>query len=87
MASAANIPLAPHIHATVGVPASIQLLASCENTLAAEYITSGGSYKLRRELYGDCCIARDGYVTVPDEPGLGMRINEEIFEKYRPKGM
>ncbi|WP_319415691.1 mandelate racemase/muconate lactonizing enzyme family protein [Marispirochaeta aestuarii] len=87
MASAANIPLAPHIHATVGVPASIHLLASCENTLAAEYITSGGSYKLRRELYGDCCIARDGYVTVPDEPGLGMRINEEIFEKYRPKGM
>ena len=88
MALADNIPLAPHIHATVGVPASIHLLASCTNTLAAEYITSGGSYDLRRALYGSCCIVdKDGYVPVPMEPGLGMRINEEVFEKYRPKGM
>lgn len=88
MASAHNIPLAPHIHATVGVPASIHLLASSTNTLAAEYITSGGSYKLRREMFGDCCMVdKDGYVPVPMEPGLGLRINEEIFEKYRPKGV
>ena len=88
MASAHNIPLAPHIHATVGVPASIHLLASCSNTLAAEYITSGGSYRLRREMFGDCCMVdKDGYIPVPREPGLGLRIDEEIFTRYRPKNL
>ncbi len=86
MALAHNIPLAPHIHATVGVPASIHLLASCSNTLAAEYITSGGSYDLRLAMFGDCCLVdKDGYVPVPQEPGLGIRMNEEIFERFRPK--
>ncbi len=88
MALADNIPIAPHIHATVGVPASIHLLASSTNALAAEYITSGGSYDLRRALYGDCCMVdKDGFVPVPQEPGLGMRMNEAAFEKYYPKGM
>jgi len=83
MASAYNIPLAPHIHATIGVPASIHLLTSSSNALAAEYITSGGSYKLRRELIGDCCLVdADGFVPVPEEPGLGIHVNEDVFEKY-----
>ncbi|GAB4364838.1 MAG: arabinonate dehydratase [Spirochaetales bacterium] len=88
MALANHIPLAPHIHATVGVPASIHLLASCSNTLAAEYITSGGSYDLRRALFGDCCMVdKDGYVPVPQEPGLGIHLDERMFEKFYPKSM
>ena len=88
MASSYNVPLAPHIHATVGVPASIHLLAASSNTLAAEYITSGGSYLLRRELCGESCMVdADGYVPVPEGPGLGFRINEEAFETYRARGI
>ena len=75
-----NIPLAPHIHATVGVSAAIHLLTAATNTLAAEYITSGGSYKLRREMCGDSFLAEDGWVRASDEPGLGIRINEEVFD-------
>lgn len=82
MASTWNIPCAPHIHATVGVPASIHLLTSAPNTLAAEYITSGGSYKLRRALYGDEYMAKDGFVSAPDKPGLGIDIKPEALEKY-----
>jgi L-alanine-DL-glutamate epimerase-like enolase superfamily enzyme len=87
MASAYNIPVAPHIHSTIGVAASIHLLTSTPNTLAAEYITSGGSYRLRRELYGNAFIAENGYVRATDEPGLGININEEVFEKYHPKDL
>lgn len=87
MASAWNIPLAPHIHATVGVAASIHLLTSTPNTLAAEYITSGGSYKLRQALYGQAFMAEDGWVKATTEPGLGLDVNEEMFEKYYPKSM
>lgn len=87
MASAWNMPVAPHIHATVGVAASIHLLTSTPNTLAAEYITSGGSYKLRQALYGQAFMAKDGWVKATQEPGLGININEKILEKYRPKNM
>jgi len=87
MASAWNIPLAPHIHATVGVAASIHLLTAAPNTLAAEYITSGGSYKLRQALYGQAFMAQDGWVKATQEPGLGIHVNEEMFEKYCPKNM
>ena len=87
MSQAYNVPLCPHIHASVGKAAAIQLLASCQNTLAAEYITSGGSYQLRSELCPDTYMAKDGFVPVSDEPGMGLHINEEIFEKYYPKWM
>lgn len=84
MASAWNVPLAPHIHATVGVAASIQLLTATPNTMAAEYITSGGSYKLRQALCGQSYMAKDGWIVAPEAPGLGIHINEKVFETYRP---
>jgi L-alanine-DL-glutamate epimerase-like enolase superfamily enzyme len=87
MASAWNVPLAPHIHATVGVAASIHLLTSTPNTLAAEYITSGGSYKLRQALFGQAFMAEDGWIKATEEPGLGLDVNEEMFDKYYPKSM
>jgi len=85
MASAWNVPFAPHIHATVGVAASIHLLTSTPNTLAAEYITTGGSYELRQALFGQAFMAQDGWITAPREPGLGIHLNEAMFEKYYPK--
>jgi L-alanine-DL-glutamate epimerase-like enolase superfamily enzyme len=87
MSSAYDVPLCPHIHASVGVSAAIQLLGSCENTFAAEYITSGGSYQLRKELCGNSYMVKDGYVPVSDAPGLGIEIDESVFEKYYPKNI
>jgi L-alanine-DL-glutamate epimerase-like enolase superfamily enzyme len=26
---------------------------------------------------------RDGYLYVPDKPGIGMELNEEVVERYR----
>ena len=85
MASCWNIPVAPHIHATVGVAASIQLLTASHNVLAVEYITSGGSYQLRKELCGDVYMAKDGVIRSPELPGLGISINEEALVKYLVK--
>ena len=48
---------------------------------------SGGSYQLRRELCGDTFLAEDGWIRASDEPGLGIHVNEEVFEKYYPKSM
>lgn len=83
MASCWNIPVAPHIHATVGVAASIQLLVSTPDVLAVEYITSGGSYELRKALCGDSfMVDNDGFIGAPDRPGLGIDISEEALEKF-----
>lgn len=87
LAQAFGMALSPHIHATIGVAASIHLLASCPHTLAAEYITSGGSYDLRRELCGDTYLVdKEGYIPVPEDPGLGIRVREETLERYGMKG-
>jgi D-galactarolactone cycloisomerase len=87
LAQAFGMALSPHIHATIGVAASIHLLASCLPTLAAEYITSGGSYDLRLQLYGRSFVVdKEGYVPVPEEPGLGIQVNEEALERYGVKG-
>ena len=45
------------------------------------------SYQLRREMCGDSFLAEDGWIRATDEPGLGIQINEEVFEKYYPKNM
>jgi len=69
MASCWNVPAAPHIHATVGVAASIHLITATPNVLAVEYITSGGSYELRSELCGKSfMVDKDGYVCASDKP-------------------
>jgi L-alanine-DL-glutamate epimerase-like enolase superfamily enzyme len=82
LASCWNIPIAPHIHATVGVAASIHLLIATPGALAAEYITSGGSYELRKALCGDSFMVADGFISAPDLPGLGIEINDKALEKY-----
>jgi L-alanine-DL-glutamate epimerase-like enolase superfamily enzyme len=55
--------------------------------LAAEYITSGGSYRLRQALYGQAFMAEDGWVRATEEPGLGLDVTEEMFDKYYPQSM
>lgn len=87
MAESMNVPLAPHIHASVGVSAAIHVLTATTNTLAAEYITSGGSFALRKEMCGDSFMAKDGWIRATEEPGLGIHIDEKVFEKYYPKSM
>jgi L-alanine-DL-glutamate epimerase-like enolase superfamily enzyme len=38
---------------------------------------------LRDHLTRQDFAAKDGYVTVPEEPGLGVELNEEQIQKYR----
>lgn len=82
MASCWNIPVAPHIHATIGVAASIHLLTATPGALAVEYITSGGSYQLRQALFGDGFTAEDGYVKAENTPGLGITVNESTLDQF-----
>ncbi len=76
LASAYHIPVAPH-----GSPhMAIHLLASLDNALIMEtYPGVESQYNPVLPLYP----VKDGYVTVPETPGLGIDPDPELVEKYK----
>ena len=40
-----------------------------------------------RQAFEALGLAEDGWVRAPDEPGLGIHINEEALDTYCPSGM
>jgi L-alanine-DL-glutamate epimerase-like enolase superfamily enzyme len=76
LASAHHIPVAPH-----GNPfMAVHLLASTPNTLIMEtYPAVESKYNLALPLFP----VKDGYITAPDKPGLGIDPEPEIVKKYR----
>jgi D-arabinonate dehydratase/D-galactarolactone cycloisomerase len=90
MASAYNMPYAPHTggESAVGIAASIQLAAAIPNFLTYEYMRSDWSETHANPLRNSLTLEPvekfvDGYIEVPDKPGLGIELNEEIVSKYR----
>jgi len=82
MAHRRNLPCVPHAWSTgIIVAASLQLIAAIPNALFLEYCTWDSP--LRWELVDEQFPLHDGRVAIPDKPGLGIELNEEIIERYR----
>lgn len=74
-------PIAPHVFRTgASLTAHLHLLAAIPNALICEYqqIANG----LREDLLVEPIEMVDGDLIVPDLPGLGIHITDEILEKY-----
>jgi D-galactarolactone cycloisomerase len=90
MANAWNIKCIPHCwNAAVGVAASLHFIASIPEFPATlypapiffEYETSPNP--LRQKLVQENVMElENGFIRVPQEPGLGITINREILEKF-----
>src|ERR671921_466563 len=89
LASAYHIPYAPHTGTSslVCLAASLQLSAYLPNFLIYEYMRADWDEEgnplrtqLAQESFEDF---RDGYLYVPEKPGIGMELNEEVVERYR----
>jgi len=76
LASAYHVPVAPH-----GNPfMAVHLLASLPNALIMEtYPAIESKYNLALPLFP----VKDGYIQVPDKPGIGIDPDPEIVKKYR----
>lgn len=74
-AIAPHNPLGP-----VNLAASIQLAANVPNFLAQEQVELGEKM-LKRPF-----VIEDGYITVPETPGLGIELDEEALEELRYDG-
>lgn len=79
-----NIPLVPHSWSTaINFVAALHLVASMRRALFVEYRTL--RTPLMTELLKDPIRIEDGYVEVPEKPGLGIELNEETIIKQELK--
>lgn len=82
-----NILCVPHAFKTgILVAASIHLIAAIPNAPFLEFSVTDSP--IRKGILKEPFVMRDGYVDVPQKPGLGIELNMDIIKKYAfgPKG-
>ncbi len=82
MAEMENVLLVPHSWSSdLLTAASLHLNAFQRRALFVEFSASQGP--LSRELVRDPLKMVDGYLAVPQGPGLGVEVNEDVIRQYR----
>lgn len=82
MAERANRLVIPHSWCSdLLTAASLHLNAFQRRAVFVEFNTSQGP--LSREMVRNSLRLEDGYLSVPEGPGLGVEINEETLDRYR----
>jgi L-alanine-DL-glutamate epimerase-like enolase superfamily enzyme len=78
-----GVPMAIHCGATpVGYMASVHCAAATENFLALEHHQIDVPWWEEMATGIDKPIANKGFVTVPERPGLGVDLNEEVVKQH-----
>ena len=65
----------------INLAASLHFSVALKNAFILEYCVSPSP--MRRSLTKQTFEAVDGIVKVPEEPGLGVDLDEDALEKYR----
>ena len=82
MASLKGIPVIPHAFKTgILMSASLHLLAAMPEALFLEYC-SQETVLSKNLVKNHFSINSNGFVSIPDGPGLGIEIDEDILKKY-----
>jgi L-alanine-DL-glutamate epimerase-like enolase superfamily enzyme len=83
LAAAAGLPCVPHVYSTaVSVAANLHFMASLPNCYLLEYDQNPNP--LRTELLTEPIEPDAGaVVTVPERPGLGIRLDRTTLDRYR----
>jgi L-alanine-DL-glutamate epimerase-like enolase superfamily enzyme len=82
-----GMPVAPHnISSPVGTLAAAHFCAAIPNFLALEFHASDVPFWNDLVEGQTAPIIRDGFIVVPEKPGLGVTLNEEVARKYVRKG-
>jgi len=86
LAQAAHREIAPHCFSSaVCLMASLHFLCSVPNPGLLEMDQNPNG--LRTEIARDpVSVDADGFVTVPEKPGLGVELIDDVVEKYRVEG-
>ncbi len=82
------IPFAPHNPSgPVANAATLQVAACCPNFTILEIMYSDVPW--RADVTNESLEYKDGYITIPDKPGIGIEINEEacLQHPYEPHSL
>lgn len=83
LAADRSLPVVNHGFTTyINVAAALHFLAAIPNSFILEYVAQEGTF-LRDEISFQSIKAVDGWVNVPNEPGLGVTLNQEAIDRYR----
>ncbi len=66
----------------INVSAALHWLNSIPNALIAEFVMQENT-NLRESLTRQRVRAKDGYLEIPNEPGLGIDLNEDALARFR----
>src|SRR6185436_14611744 len=78
-----GIPVVNHGFTTyINVAAALHFLNSIPNSFILEFVVEEET-TLRDYITKQRIVAKDGYLEIPQEPGLGIELNEEGIAKYR----
>jgi L-alanine-DL-glutamate epimerase-like enolase superfamily enzyme len=78
-----GLPVANHGFTTyINVTAALHWLASIPNALICEFVTEEQT-NLRESITKQKLRAKDGWLDVPQEPGLGIELDEEAVARFR----
>lgn len=81
MAAAFQLPLAPHTFGSgVAFMANFHFIASTANILIMEYDNTANP--LRDFLIKDTVEVKNGFISLPAKPGLGIEIDDDIEKKF-----
>lgn len=81
MAAAFQLPLAPHTFGSgVTFMANFHFIASTANILIMEYDNTANP--LRDLLIKDTVEVKNGFISLPTKPGLGIEIDDDIEKKF-----
>ena len=83
LASAFQVRTAPHLWGSaVGFAAGLHCAAAAVGGFILEY-SAGGGNPLINELARERFPTVEGYLEIPDRPGLGVTVDESVVARYR----
>ncbi len=78
------IPMAPHnVSGPLGTIASCHVCASIPNFLVLEWHRRGDP-NWDKLVITETPLIQEGYITMPDAPGLGVELNDEFAQTLLP---
>ena len=78
-----GLPVANHGFSTyINVAAALHWLNAVPNALICEFVAQQGT-ELRDMLTRQQFVAEDGFLKIPQEPGLGVDLDEETVRRLR----
>ncbi len=82
-----GMPVAPHnISSPIGTLASAHFCAAIPNFLALEFHASEVPFWNDLIEGATTPLIQRGFITIPEKPGLGVTLNEEVARRYARKG-